>query len=123
VINVKATRVGASKPGGGRSQRARSVRTLERCARLGKRFATGWSGWGSNPPRNSFRFCHASVPALRRGERFALLGDLTTSAKLPTVAIKCFGRERCVTFAHVWLHQRTGAPLYPTNSTVGVLAR
>ena len=49
--------------------------------------------------------------ALRRGERFALLVDLTTSAKLPTVAIKCFGRERCVTFAHVWLHQRTGAPL------------
>jgi lauroyl/myristoyl acyltransferase len=49
--------------------------------------------------------------ALRRGERFALLGDLTISAKLPTVAIKCFGLERCVTFAHVWLHQRTGAPL------------
>src|SRR6201984_3028226 len=41
--------------------------------------------------------------ALRRGERFALLGDLTTSAKLPTVAIKCFGGERWVTFAHVWL--------------------
>src|SRR5512133_2929205 len=49
--------------------------------------------------------------ALRRGERFALLVDLTISAKLPTVAIKCFGLERCVTFAHVWLHQRTGAPL------------
>src|SRR5437763_1207465 len=29
--------------------------------------------------------------ALRRGERFALLVDLTISAKLPTVAIKCFG--------------------------------
>jgi Kdo2-lipid IVA lauroyltransferase/acyltransferase len=27
------------------------------------------------------------------------------------VTIKCFGLERCVTFAHVWLHQRTGAPL------------
>src|SRR5438876_535182 len=40
-----------------------------------------------------------------------LLVDLTISAKLPTVAIKCFGLERCVTFAHVWLHQRTGAPL------------
>jgi lauroyl/myristoyl acyltransferase len=39
--------------------------------------------------------------ALRRGERFALLVDLTISAKLPTVAIKCFGLERCVTFAHV----------------------
>src|SRR5437763_14836453 len=49
--------------------------------------------------------------ALRRGERFALLVDLTISAKLPSVAIKCFGLERCVTFAHVWLHQRTGAPL------------
>ena len=53
--------------------------------------------------------------ALRRGERFALLVDLTISAKLPTVAIKCFGLERCVTFAHVWLHQRTGAPLLNTH--------
>src|SRR5437762_1594884 len=42
---------------------------------------------------------------------FRLLIDLTISAKLPAVAIKCFGLERCVTFAHVWLHQRTGAPL------------
>src|SRR5207247_8396276 len=49
--------------------------------------------------------------ALRRGERFALLVDLTISAKLPSVAINCFGLERCVTFAHAWLHQRTGAPL------------
>jgi lauroyl/myristoyl acyltransferase len=49
--------------------------------------------------------------ALRRGERFALLGDLTISATLPIVTIKCFGLERCVSFAHVWLHQRTGAPL------------
>ncbi len=213
-----------------------SVRTLGRCAWLGKRFATVWSGWRSNPPRNSFRFCRAKLVigwlrvafgdeisserraqivresyqhfartmldffwsprltsqnfsryvefenrerwdeedtrpgkpvivgcyhysnfewlsivsafaglegvviaqqfknplldpiflklrqrsghrvapregavmhlyrALRRGERFALLVDLTISAKLPTVAIKCFGLERCVTFAHVWLH-------------------
>src|SRR5207248_9534623 len=49
--------------------------------------------------------------ALRRGERFALLVDLTISAKLPTVTIKCFGLERCVTFAHVGLHQRTGGAL------------
>jgi hypothetical protein len=39
--------------------------------------------------------------ALRRGERIALLVDLTISAKLPAVAINCFGLERCVTFAHV----------------------
>ena len=38
-----------------RSQPARSVLTVERCARPGKRFATGWSGWGSNPPRKSLR--------------------------------------------------------------------
>ena len=38
-----------------RSQPARSVLTVERCARRGKRFATGWSGWGSNPPRKSLR--------------------------------------------------------------------
>src|SRR5438876_9706548 len=43
-----------------RSQPARSVRTLERCARR-ERFATGWSGWRSNPPRNSFRFCRAKL--------------------------------------------------------------
>src|SRR5213083_560240 len=46
-----------------RSPPARSVITLEgwRCAGLGKRFATVWSGWGSNPPRNSFRFCRAKL--------------------------------------------------------------
>src|SRR6266498_1759853 len=44
-----------------RSQPARSVLTLERCAGLGKRFATVWSGWRSNPPRNSFRFCRAKL--------------------------------------------------------------
>jgi KDO2-lipid IV(A) lauroyltransferase len=49
--------------------------------------------------------------ALRRGERFALLVDLTIPARQPTVAIDCFGLKRSVTFAHVWLHQRTGAPL------------
>lgn len=49
--------------------------------------------------------------ALRRGERFALLVDLTIPAQQPTVAIDCLGLKRCVTFAHVWLHQRTGAPL------------
>src|SRR4029453_1577650 len=43
-----------------RSQPARSVLTLERCARR-RRFATVWSGWGSNSPRNSFRFCRAKL--------------------------------------------------------------
>ena len=39
----------------------RSLRTLERCAGLGKGFATVWSGWGSKPPRNSFRFCREKL--------------------------------------------------------------
>src|SRR5438874_8079972 len=38
-----------------------SVRTLGRCVWLGKRFATVWNGWGSNSPRNSFRFCRAKL--------------------------------------------------------------
>jgi Kdo2-lipid IVA lauroyltransferase/acyltransferase len=27
------------------------------------------------------------------------------------VVIDCFGLKRCVSFAHAWLHQRTGAPI------------
>ena len=46
--------------------------------------------------------------ALRRGQRFALLVDLTIPAQQPTVTINCFGLERCVTFAHVWLHPAHG---------------
>ena len=46
---------------------------------------------------------------LRRGERVAILTDLTIPAQLPTVAIDCFGLKTSVTFAHVWAHRRAGA--------------
>ena len=49
--------------------------------------------------------------ALRRKGRVAILVDLTIPAQLPTVAINCFGLKTSVTFAHAWLHQRTGAPI------------
>jgi hypothetical protein len=45
-----------------RALAARAKRAYtDRCAQLGKRFATVWSGWGSNLPRNSFRFCRAKL--------------------------------------------------------------
>lgn len=49
--------------------------------------------------------------ALRRGGRVAILVDLTIPPKIPTVAISCFGMQTSVTFAHAWLHERTGAPI------------
>lgn len=49
--------------------------------------------------------------ALRKGGRVAILVDLTIPPKIPTVAIDCFGLKTSVTFAHAWLHQRTGAPI------------
>jgi KDO2-lipid IV(A) lauroyltransferase len=49
--------------------------------------------------------------ALRRKGRVAILVDLTIPAQLPTVAINCFGLKTSVTFAHAWLHQKTGAPI------------
>ena len=49
--------------------------------------------------------------ALRRGGRVAILVDLTIPPKIPTVAINCFGLKTSVTFAHAWLHERTGAPI------------
>ena len=48
---------------------------------------------------------------LRRGGRAAILVDLTIPPKIPTVAIECFGLKTSVTFAHAWLHERTGAPI------------
>jgi lauroyl/myristoyl acyltransferase len=53
----------------------------------------------------------------RRGRRVALsnlrvaFGDEISSERRAQIVRECFGLERCVTFAHVWLHQRTGAPL------------
>ncbi|HEX7517359.1 MAG TPA: hypothetical protein VF345_08750 [Chthoniobacterales bacterium] len=52
--------------------------------------------------------------ALRHGRSVTLAVDLTVSAKLPSVPIECFGLQTCVTFAHSFLHKRTGAPIIPT---------
>lgn len=53
--------------------------------------------------------------ALRTGRSVTLAVDLTVSAKLPSAPISCFGMQTCVTFAHGWLHKRTGAPIIPTH--------
>ena len=53
--------------------------------------------------------------ALRNGRSVTLAVDLTVSAKLPSVPIRCFGLQTCVTFAHAWLHKRTGAAIIPTH--------
>ncbi|MGI8821447.1 MAG: lysophospholipid acyltransferase family protein [Chthoniobacterales bacterium] len=53
--------------------------------------------------------------ALKNRRSVTLAVDLTVSAKLPSVPIDCFGMQTCVTFAHAWLHQRTGAPIIPTH--------
>lgn len=49
--------------------------------------------------------------ALRRKRGVAILVDLTIPPKIPTVAIDCFGLKTSVTFAHAWLHLRSGAPI------------
>ena len=51
--------------------------------------------------------------ALKRGQHVAVLTDLTLKPWDPSVAINCFGMKKCVTYAHAWLHQRTGAPILP----------
>jgi lauroyl/myristoyl acyltransferase len=53
--------------------------------------------------------------ALRNERSVTLAVDLTVSAKLPSVPITCFGMQTCVTFAHAWLHKRTGAPIIPAH--------
>ena len=45
---------------------------------------------------------------LRRQRSVAILVDLTLHPRQPTVAIDCFGMKMSVTFAHAWLHRRTG---------------
>jgi KDO2-lipid IV(A) lauroyltransferase len=52
---------------------------------------------------------------LKNGRSVTLAVDLTVSAKLPSVPIVCFGMQTCVTFAHAWLHERTGARIIPTH--------
>ncbi len=53
--------------------------------------------------------------ALLHQRSVTLAVDLTVSAKLPSVPINCFGMQTCVTFAHAWLRERTGAPIIPTH--------
>ena len=55
--------------------------------------------------------------ALKRGRHVAVLTDLTLKPWDPSVAINCFGMKKCVTYAHAWLHQRTGAPIVPVYCT------
>jgi Kdo2-lipid IVA lauroyltransferase/acyltransferase len=51
---------------------------------------------------------------LRRKGRIALLVDLTVRPR-QGVVIDCFGLKKSVTFAHAWLHERTGAPIIPAH--------
>ena len=53
---------------------------------------------------------------LRRRGRVAILVDLNVRPTQPAAVIKCFGLHTCVTLAHAWLHQRTGAPIIPAHS-------
>ena len=53
--------------------------------------------------------------ALRRGGTVAILVDLALHPRQPTVAIDCFGLKMPVTFAHAWLHRRTGLPIVPIH--------
>ena len=53
--------------------------------------------------------------ALLNHRSVTLAVDLTVSAKLPSVPITCFGLQTCVTFAHAFLHRRTGAPIVPAH--------
>jgi KDO2-lipid IV(A) lauroyltransferase len=52
---------------------------------------------------------------LRRGGTAAILVDLTLRPSQPTVAIDCLGMKMPVTFAHAWLHRRTGLPIVPVH--------
>ncbi len=52
---------------------------------------------------------------LRRGGRAAILIDLNVRPTQAAVVINCFGLETCVTLAHAWLHQRTGAAIVPAH--------
>ena len=63
-------------------------RTLERCARLGKRFATVWSGWRSNPPPNSFMSFQTRRRIVRRKRRSSASSVKSLSERL------CEWRER-----------------------------
>src|SRR6185369_1841825 len=52
---------------------------------------------------------------LRRRGTAAILVDLTLHPRQPAVAIDCFGMKMSVTYAHAWLHRRTGMPIVPVH--------
>jgi Kdo2-lipid IVA lauroyltransferase/acyltransferase len=53
--------------------------------------------------------------ALKRGQNVGILSDLTLRAVQPSVVIECFGMKSCVTYAHAWLQEKTGAPIVPVH--------
>lgn len=52
---------------------------------------------------------------LRRGGTTAILVDLTVHPRQPSVPIDCLGMKMSVTYAHAWLHRRTGLPIVPVH--------
>ena len=54
------------------------------------------------------------LKALKRNRSVVFAVDLTISPRLPSVPIRCFGMETCITIAHSFLQQRSGAPIIPT---------
>ena len=52
---------------------------------------------------------------LRRGGTAAILVDLTVHPRQPSVPIDVFGMKMSVTYAHAWLHRRTGLPIVPVH--------
>jgi lauroyl/myristoyl acyltransferase len=52
---------------------------------------------------------------LRRRGTAAILVDLTLDPRQPSVVIECFGMKMPVTYAHAWLHRRTGMPIVPVH--------
>src|SRR4051812_2016653 len=52
--------------------------------------------------------------ALQNRRSVVLATDLTIPAQLPSVPVRSFGMLTAMTFAHAFLHKRTGAPIIPT---------
>ena len=53
---------------------------------------------------------------LKRKGRIAILIDLSLMAERPAVVIDLFGMKTSTTFAHAWLHERTGSPIIPIHA-------
>lgn len=52
---------------------------------------------------------------LRRRGTAAILVDLTVHPRQPSVVIDVLGMKMSVTYAHAWLHRRTGLPIVPVH--------